>query len=68
MAKIAAIQKKESQVSSGKTGSQSSSAFNAFEEIQKLAYQFYVERGYQDGYDQEDWARAEAIIKKKKAN
>ncbi len=37
------------------------------EEITKLAYQFYVERGYQDGFDREDWLRAEAIVKKRKA-
>ncbi len=31
-------------------------------EIEKLAYQFYVERGYADGYHDQDWLRAEAII------
>jgi hypothetical protein len=35
-------------------------------EIQQLAYQFFVDRGYQHGYDQEDWARAEAIVRNRK--
>lgn len=35
-------------------------------QITKLAYQFYAERGFQDGFDQEDWLRAEAIVKNKK--
>ncbi len=42
-------------------------AFQALPElraqIEKLAYQFFVDRGYQHGYDHEDWARAEAIVK-----
>ncbi|GEM_PF-1696953 len=33
------------------------------QQIERLAYQFFVERGYQHGYDREDWARAEAIVK-----
>lgn len=33
------------------------------DEIAKLAYKFWVERGYQHGYDQEDWARAEAVVR-----
>ena len=32
-------------------------------EAEKLAYQFFVDRGYQHGYDQEDWLRAETIIR-----
>lgn len=32
-------------------------------EIQRLAYQFFVEGGSQHGHDQEDWIRAEAIVK-----
>lgn len=35
-------------------------------EIEKLAYQFFLERGGKHGYHQEDWARAEAIVKGKK--
>ena len=37
------------------------------EQIQQLAYQFFVDRGYEHGHDAEDWARAEAIIKRKKS-
>ena len=36
------------------------------EQIAKLAYQFYVDRGYENGHDTEDWLRAEKIIKNKK--
>lgn len=32
------------------------------EEIAKLAYSYWVERGYQDGNPQEDWARAEQAL------
>ncbi len=35
-------------------------------EMEKLAYQFFVERGYQHGHHHEDWLRAEAIIKNRK--
>ncbi len=35
---------------------------NPKEEVAKMAYQYYVDRGYQDGYDQEDWLKAEATI------
>ncbi len=31
-------------------------------QIEKLAYQFYVDRGYQDGFHDQDWLRAEAIV------
>ena len=32
-------------------------------EISKLSYQFYVDRGYTNGNDQDDWLRAERIVK-----
>ena len=35
-------------------------------EIERLAYQFFVERGYQHGHHDEDWLRAEAIIRNRK--
>ena len=35
-------------------------------EIEQLAYQFFVDRGFEHGHDQEDWARAEAIVKNRK--
>jgi len=34
-------------------------------EITKLAYQFYVDRGNQHGDDMNDWLRAERIVKAK---
>ena len=34
--------------------------------ISQLAYQFFVERGYEHGHSEEDWLRAEAIIKNRK--
>jgi hypothetical protein len=32
------------------------------EQIAKLAYSYWVERGYQGGNPQEDWARAEQAL------
>jgi hypothetical protein len=32
------------------------------EEIAKLAYCYWADRGYQDGDPQEDWARAEKAL------
>lgn len=34
-------------------------AVNAKEEIAKIAYGYYVARGYCDGFHEEDWLRAE---------
>ena len=39
---------------------------DATAEIQQLAYQFFIDRGSVHGFDQEDWARAEAIVKNRK--
>lgn len=36
-----------------------------FDEITQLAYQFYVDRGYQTGNDMDDWLKAERIVKSK---
>ena len=63
MAKIA--------VSEVKNGSKNAVAFSTSmaderTQIASLAYQFFVDRGCQDGFDQEDWLRAEAIIRNKK--
>ncbi len=33
------------------------------QDIARLAYQFYEERGRVDGYDMEDWLRAEALLR-----
>lgn len=35
-------------------------------EIEQLAYQFFVERGYEHGHHEEDWLRAEAVVKNRK--
>ncbi|HEV2990543.1 MAG TPA: DUF2934 domain-containing protein [Candidatus Angelobacter sp.] len=35
------------------------------EEIRRRAYELYEERGRQHGFEQEDWARAEAEIRSK---
>ena len=37
-------------------------------EVAKLAYQFFVERGYKHGNDREDWLRAERIVKARRSN
>ena len=35
------------------------------EEIAKLAYEIYIQRGCECGKDQEDWFKAEQILKAK---
>ena len=62
MAKIATAQTKNG--SAQRSSEKSSGGEQA--EISKLAYQFFVERGYQHGHQEEDWLRAEAIIKSRK--
>ena len=37
-------------------------------EIQRIAYQLFVERGYEHGHDAEDWYRAETIVRNRKRN
>ena len=37
------------------------------EEISKLAYELYLERGGDHGKDQEDWLRAEMILREKRS-
>ena len=61
MAKIATPELKNG---TRKTASVSSE--NEEAQIAKLAYQFFVEGGYQHGFDAENWLRAEAIVKNKK--
>ncbi len=60
MAKIA--------VAASKNGSKTGvlSQENEQTKIAAQAYQFFVDRGCQDGFDAEDWLRAEAVIKGKK--
>jgi len=40
-------------------------SMNLEAEIAKLAYQYFVERGYQHGHGLEDWLRAEKFAKSK---
>ena len=65
MAKIATIQTKNGALRRVNIQSQSPVLDNSAE-IQKLAYQFFAERGFQHGHDREDWLRAEAIVKNRK--
>ena len=41
--------------------------YNEQAEIEKLAYQFFVDRGYEHGHDQEDWVRAEAVTRSRRS-
>ena len=56
MAKIATATPRKDTASSRKNGS-------AQQETEKLAYQFFVERGYKHGHDREDWLRAESVVR-----
>lgn len=47
------------------TSSKKASQDQIANEVAKLAYQFYVDRGYQNGNDMDDWLRAERIVKSK---
>jgi len=37
------------------------------QEIERLAYKFFVDRGYEHGHDQEDWLKAEAIVRNRRS-
>ena len=37
------------------------------QEIEKLAYQFFVKRNYEHCHDQEDWLKAEQIVRSKRS-
>ena len=41
-------------------------AANNHEEIARLAYQYYIERGEEEGYAEEDWYRAENEIRRRR--
>lgn len=38
------------------------------EDISKLAYEFYLNRGGDHGKDQEDWLQAETLLREKRTN
>jgi hypothetical protein len=35
-------------------------------EVEKLAYELYVKRGYENGKDVQDWLTAESLLKKRR--
>jgi len=43
-------------------GSENGSEITPDEAVRIRAYELYARRGYQDGFDREDWQRAEAEI------
>ena len=63
--KKASAAKKPRATAAKKTAPKKSSTSNLMqmkaspEEVARLAHQYWVERGYQDGHDAEDWFRAE---------
>jgi hypothetical protein len=62
MAKIAASTPKTAPArKASQAKSENSAAQQA--EIERLAYQFFTERGGEHGHDREDWLRAEAIVR-----
>lgn len=62
MAKIAVTNQKKNVTRSPRPLSGSERA-----EVEQLAYRFFVDRGYQHGFDAEDWLRAETIIKSRRS-
>ena len=66
MAKIAITQERNG-IKSGASprNSEKTAAIN-WAEVEKLAYQFFVERGYEHGHHDEDWVRAESIVRNRK--
>lgn len=63
MAKIATASNSKTSAPAAKKSNSSAQNQN---EIEQLAYQFFVERGYEHGHDREDWLRAEAIVKNRR--
>ena len=66
MAKIAMTQKNGQ---GRKVAGQASRGFTKSEqqEVERLAYQFFVDRSYEHGHDQEDWLRAETIVRNRRS-
>ena len=62
MAKIATLQTKNGSA----LKSTENTTDNNRAAVEKLAYQFFVDRGYEHGHQEEDWLRAEQIVKTKK--
>lgn len=38
-----------------------------WEEVEKMAFDLYIERGMTDGHDRDDWFRAEKIVRARHA-
>lgn len=69
MAKIATDQKRGINVrTSERDAGRSQRPANPQDEIQKLAYKFFLDRGCQHGHDRADWLRAEAIVKGRRSS
>ena len=64
MAKIATV--RQTKNTATRPATPAKKVLDATAEIEQLAYQFFVDRGSQHGFDQEDWTRAEAIVKNRK--
>ena len=58
MAKIATVQSKNGLT---RQGSQSAAIHRV--EVEKVAYQLFLDRGCEHGHQDEDWAKAEAIVR-----
>lgn len=56
---------KKTTTSKAKASSPKTKKKVGFEEIQKRAYEIYLERGCVEGFEQEDWKRAESELKSK---
>ena len=66
MAKIATTQK-NGQGRRVITSTQRAFTKSEQQEIERLSYQFFVDRGYEHGHDQEDWLRAEAVVRNRRS-
>lgn len=62
MAKIALNNRK---ATGGNTANRKPLTENQRHECESIAYQIFVDRGYQNGNDQEDWFKAESIVRSK---
>lgn len=65
MAKIAATQK-NGQGRRTVTGQRELTSIEK-QQAERLAYQFFVDRGFDHGHDQEDWLKAESIIRNRRS-
>lgn len=64
---MAKIVSNGSKINTGKTGFSKGRSDSERQEIEALAYQFFIERGCQHGNDGQDWARAESIVRSRRS-